>query len=103
VTPITKPSQPNHAASFVFGGVGLALVAGFGAIATWTYLDYQHLASTCSPGCGDDAVSSLRTRALAADVMLGVGLASLVVATILWFTAPSGRSTAAHNALRVVF
>jgi hypothetical protein len=100
VTPlvVVTPTKPNHTASFVFGGIGLALLAGFGVLGTWTYVDYQHLSSTCSPGCTDDLVSPLRTRALVADVLLGTGVASLVVATILWVAAPSRRTSASARA-----
>jgi hypothetical protein len=80
--------QRNRTAAVIVGSVGLALLAGFTAVGSSTYADYTHLQATCGHACNRADVDSLRTRGVIADSLLGAGLVSLVVATVLWFSAP---------------
>jgi hypothetical protein len=87
--PSTPPPGPQGAARYVgplaFGGAGVVAV-GIG-----TYLlvhaasDVSTLEGSCSPYCGHDAVDRLRARALAGDVILGIGATSLLAAGYLYF------------------
>lgn len=97
------------------GGVGLAMMATFGALAL---SEDSSLASGCGAAgtCSDDEVANANTFALLADIGLGVGLAGVSVgATLLilslsrddddpaapatavspWFT-PDGAGASAH-------
>jgi hypothetical protein len=91
----------NRTAAWVVGGVGLAFVAGFAALGTWTYSDYRDLENTCGTHCDHDDVNRVRTHGLIADVSLGVGIVALAVGTYLWFTAPT-RTTEARGSAALV-
>ncbi len=77
--------------AIVVGSVGVASLVAFAVLGGWTYADYRRLDDTCRPDCLASDIDPVRARALAADVTLAVGATSLVVATILWFTAPEHR------------
>lgn len=75
------------ALAWVLGGVG---VVGIGVGATFGVLGLgqkSDLEEQCAPRCTDDEVASVRTKLILADVGVGVGAASLVVATVLFLTA----------------
>ncbi len=97
--PVVKeePASRNRTAPLVLGSFGLAAVAAFGVIGTWTYVEYRQL-DTCRPNCDSSRVDPTHTRAYVADALLGVGLASLAVATVLWFTAPTRGSAVRASA-----
>ncbi len=87
--PMTSPAvSRDRTAAYVTGGVGLGLLAAFGVLGTWTYLDYQRLDERCGAGCSASEVQGPQTRALVADVTLGASVVTLGIATVLYFTAP---------------
>jgi len=74
---------------WLLGGVGVAglgVFAGFGAKSLG---DESALRTTCAPRCAAGDVDAIRHEHTAADVGLGVGVASLAVATLLFFTRPT--------------
>ena len=79
------PPEPRAipTAAYVVGGVGVVAVGAFVVLGLSGKHDENHLASTCSPACSPDDVSSVRTKYVVADVALGVGVAALGVATWL--------------------
>ena len=93
----TSPSSPSSSSSsarpipalaWVLGGVGVAgfaLLAGFGASSLG---DESALRETCAPRCAEDDVHAIRVKHTIADIGLGVGVASLGVATWLVLTRP---------------
>lgn len=88
------------ALAWVLGGVG---VVGLGVGATFGVLGLGQkgdLEETCAPHCTDDEVGAVRTKLLLADVGIGVGAASLVVATVLFLTAGSDDAPKAGRAPR---
>jgi len=94
-----KPVEPNTpVAAWVATGVA---VAGFGTFGTFALLgssDKKKL-DDCAPNCPDsahDQRSSLKTKYLVADVGLGVGVASAVLAGVLFLS--NGPSRAEHAA-----
>jgi hypothetical protein len=91
----TSSPGRDRTAAIVVGSIGLGLVAGFGAVGTWTLVDYQRLHDECAPRCGTSQVDPVRTRGIVADALLGAGLVSLVVAGVLWLSAPE------HHASKV--
>lgn len=82
--PPPPPSAPPYRPPvfvYVLGGVGVAGIAAFAALGTLGKSERDDLAATCAPACSDDDVSSVRTKLIAADVSLGVGVAALGVGT----------------------
>jgi len=67
----------------VLGGVGLAGGAVFAGLAFSAQSEYDKLVSSCAPRCSESVVSPVRTKLLAANVSLGVGLAALGTAAVL--------------------
>jgi hypothetical protein len=89
--------QRNRTAAVIVGSIGLTLLAGFTALGSSTYADYSHLQGTCGHACNRADVDSLRTRAAIADSLLGAGLVTLVVATLLWLYAPERHGASAYR------
>lgn len=77
------------------GGLSVAALGGFGYFAASGYSEKQSLLSSCAPGCGDDRVASVRTRYLAADVLLAAGLVAGGLAAFIHFGG-GGRERAEH-------
>jgi hypothetical protein len=78
-------TTPARWPAFVAGGVSVAafgVAIGVGAAAL---SDFEALSARCEPRCPSADVAGLRGKAIAADVALGVGAASLAVAAVLFF------------------
>jgi hypothetical protein len=73
-------------ATWIFGGVGVLALGSFGTFAVLGAQEKSRLRDTCSPGCRDADVATLRTEYLIADISLGVGLVALGVATYFLLT-----------------
>lgn len=87
--PAAAPERPIGVMTWVLGGVGVAglgVFAGFGARSLG---DESALRTTCAPHCAAGDVDAIRHEHTAADVGLGVGVASLAVATVLFFIRPT--------------
>ena len=87
--PAASPDRPIGATIWLLGGVGVAglgVFAGFGAKSLG---DESGLRTTCAPHCAVGDVAAIRHEHTAADLGLGVGVASLAVATLLFFTRPT--------------
>ena len=69
----------------LLGVAGLAVLAGVGASSLG---DESALRETCAPRCAEDDVHAIRVKHTIADIGLGVGVASLGVATWLVLTRP---------------
>jgi hypothetical protein len=86
------PPTANHTAAYVLGGIGgAALVVGgtFGVLAMSAYSNAKDECPT-KTGCSGAAMTdhdSAVTRARIADIGIGVGVAGLAAATVLYFTA----------------
>lgn len=92
-SPSPPPSQPESipephgsgvpAATYLFGGLGVAALGVFGYFGISGLSDANHLRATCVPACQSSDVDAVHTKLVAADIALGVAVASLAVAT--WF------------------
>jgi hypothetical protein len=88
-TPTTAPSSDRNTPAWGFaiaGGVGLV---GAGALSATGWVIHGNLKSSCgstAAGCTSDQVEPLRVIWPASFVALGVGVASAVVATVLFAT-----------------
>jgi hypothetical protein len=77
-------------AFWIVGTVGLVGVTTFGALATAGLLEKNGLDDErCAPRCDSGDVDRVRGLFLGADIALGVGLAGLGIAPILYFTSPA--------------
>ncbi|MEB2325077.1 MAG: hypothetical protein OZ921_21365 [Sorangiineae bacterium] len=91
---------PNHTVAYVVGGLGgAALIAGgiFGGLAMSAYSRAKEECPT-KMNCNEAAMSardSAATRAMIADVGIGVGVVGLGVASVLYFTAGDGAGSRA--------
>ena len=79
-------------ATWIFGGVGVAGLAGF------TYFSLKGLGDEkdldeCKPNCSDDAVSDVKQTFLFGDISLVVGVAGLGAATYFLLTADGDEPT----------
>lgn len=97
--PVPAPvpqASPVPLPVLVLGGLGVAGLAGFtyfGALAI-----RQHAAlESCAPNCRPDALDTMRTEALVADVSLGIGLAAAAAATWLFLTSPQSAGGSARR------
>jgi hypothetical protein len=75
------PSGGLPAASYVFGGVGVAALGVFTYFGLRARRDSSALHDECAPGCAHADVTALKTKLIVADVALGVGVLSLGAAT----------------------
>lgn len=90
-SPSTGPgaSRGAPAAAWVLGGIGVAGLATFGVLAIHGMGRRSDLEKECFGSCRQEQVDSVKTELVAADVALGVGLASLAVSAILFLTGGS--------------
>lgn len=64
-------------AAWALGGVGLVGLVVFASLGGIGLAERSDAADTCGSACSDEVIDSIRTKFIAADVALGVGLASL--------------------------
>jgi hypothetical protein len=103
---VAHAAPPARWPALAFGGVAavaFGFTIGFGAAAV---ADFNELSARCEPGCPSASVAGLRTKAIVADVALGVGAASLVAAAVFLFrpapaTTVSAGATASGGVLRL--
>lgn len=88
----TTPKRPVPVMTWILGGVGIAGLGGFAALAATTVNRENSLRSSCAPECDEQDARALKIRYLAGDISLGVGAAALVGATVFYVTRPVARS-----------
>jgi hypothetical protein len=87
-------------ASYVVGGVGAVVFNIFVGFAVSGQQQFDELETTCKPSCDPASSDEVRTKFLAADVSLGIGLAAMGAGAVLfalsWFidAAPPSGDTA---------
>jgi hypothetical protein len=69
-------------------GVGALGLAGFAGFALSGKSEQSKLERTCSPRCTDSDLSAVRARFLVGDISLGLGLAALVGAGVVYLARP---------------
>jgi len=98
VTRDARPSAPKGesggipTATWLFGGVGLLALGSFGTFAILGGQEKSRLRDTCSPGCTDRDVATVRGDYIVADISLGVGVVALGVATYFLLTSEPRRA-----------
>lgn len=92
-TPIPiAPKRPVPMMTWILGGVGIAGLGGFAALAATTVSRENSLRSSCAPECDEQDTKQLKVRYLAADISLGVGAAAIVGATVFYIARPVAQS-----------
>jgi hypothetical protein len=87
--------NPPPTLAWVFAGVSVASLGTFGVLGGLALSERSDLdACIESRTCNPDDVSSVETKALVADVMLGVGAATLVGAALAWVFWPADEQPA---------
>lgn len=83
-------------ATWIVGAAGGALLIGFGVVGGLGLAERSDAETTCAPRCSDSIVASIEDKFLIADVLLGVGLATigagLVIGIVTWESGASGAS-----------
>jgi len=90
----TRAHRGSYVPSYIALGAGVTSLAGAALFTTWGRGDNRKLAE-CSPNCPQASVDHIHRLYLAADVSLGVGIASLAVGSWLAWR------THAHHAIAV--
>lgn len=85
--------RPVPLATYIFGGVGIAAAIGgtalgLNAMSLRSDMERPIEQGGCAPRCREDAVNTLKQRALFADISWGVSAASLVTASVFYFLRP---------------
>ena len=89
------PEAPAESSAARETGIYLASGVGVLALAGGAYLGLQgtreadQLRATCAPACAKADVDAARTKLVAANVSLGVGIGAVAVAGILWLSGSS--------------
>ncbi|HYQ17424.1 MAG TPA: hypothetical protein VEQ58_16740 [Polyangiaceae bacterium] len=98
--PVTMVKGPRHVPvmSYVLGGVGVLGLGAFTYFRLSGVSDYNGYNSTCSPRCNPDDVDPVRKKFVYSYVGLGVGLASLAGAGLVFVFAPRRDSVPAVQA-----
>jgi hypothetical protein len=81
--------------SYVAGGIGVLALSSFAYFGLTGDAEASHLRNTCAPNCTDGQVGAARSRLIAANVSLGVGIAAIGVGAVLWMVQASPPKTAA--------
>ncbi|MFZ5891632.1 MAG: hypothetical protein ACOY0T_11315 [Myxococcota bacterium] len=84
VTPVEPKRAGVPAATYLLGGVGLVGLGVFGYLRLKASSDYNELSSSCSPRCNPDDVDKVHTKYQLSYVGLGVGIAGLGSAALVY-------------------
>lgn len=95
--PAPDAASPTPWPSIILGGVGAIAIGTFAGLGISGASRYDELKKTCAPNCSKDDTDALKTRFLAADIALGVGVAAIGLGAILYVTRarPSPRASSA--------
>jgi hypothetical protein len=84
---VPKPADSGSGpgvGTYVAGGVGLLALSSFAYFGLSGKSDAAHLRDSCAPACSEQDVSAARSKLIAANVSLGVGIVALGVGAVLW-------------------
>lgn len=95
--PVVESSRPITWPVWTLGGVGAVALVSFTGFAVAGLVQHNTL-NACKGSCSPSEVSSDRTKLQVADVSLGISVAALGAATILFFLRPAAGPTTAVTA-----
>jgi hypothetical protein len=76
--------------TFVLGGVGVVGLASFAYFRVSGVGDYNHYNATCSPYCNPNDIDKVRTKFTASYISLGVGIAGVAGAAVVYVLSRTG-------------
>ena len=88
VSPPKPAERPVPTSVYIFAGLGGVAAINFAYWAVRTQTFKSDLEDKCAPLCDQQYIDRVKTRALVADISLGVSVASLATASIIYFTRP---------------
>jgi hypothetical protein len=86
--PTPPAGRPVPVVVYPLLGAGVAGLAGFAVFGGMGRAKQTELQQTCGSRCSDGDLGSMKTNYLIGDVSLGVGVAALVSAAVVYFTRP---------------
>jgi hypothetical protein len=86
---VPEGSREVPALSYVFGGLGVAGIGAFVALRVIGSSDFDAMKADCAPGCESADVDNLKLKYMLSNVALGVGVASLGAAIVIYAVAPN--------------
>jgi len=95
----TAPAAPPQAkkgipvASYLLGGLGIVGLGAFTYLRLSASSDYNDLSESCSPRCNPDDVDEIHTKYQLSYVGLGVGIAGLGAAALVFAVSRSSEGT----------
>ena len=92
----TEGGVPTGA--WVLGGAGLVSLGASAYLALAARSDYDTLTTTCAPHCAPSAADAGRTKVLASEVTLGVGVAAVGSALVWALLSPPKKSVSTASA-----
>jgi hypothetical protein len=84
-----ETSSARETGIYLASGVALLALAGGAYLGLQGTREADQMRGTCAPDCAKADVDAARTKLVAANVSLGVGIGAAAVAAILWFTGSS--------------
>lgn len=81
--------RPVPVPVYLLSGVGALGLGGFIGFGLATHSKENTLKSTCSPRCSQSEIDSVHSRAVTADISLGVGIAAFAAAATYYLLRPS--------------
>ena len=86
-----KPVKTSTIIQGVLIGTGTLLFASGGLTAIAAYKKYNSYESLCAPDCSQDKADKVKSMSIAADIMMGTGIAALT-AGIVWLVVDKKKS-----------
>jgi len=83
-TPSAPPERPTPVIVYPLLGVGAVGLGSFALFGLMGKSKQSDLENTCKPNCTDSDLKPMKTSYLVGDISLGVGVASLVAASIFY-------------------
>ena len=93
--PAGSSGNGTKTVAYVVGGIGVAALATgiiFGALGS-SQASSDKASGGCAPTCGNDEVSSIKTKLIISDVLIPVGIVGVGAAIVLYLTSGSSKST----------
>jgi hypothetical protein len=87
IPPTPQAGPPFWA--YIASGVGVVGLGAFTALAISGHTEKERLLTSCAPTCNDAQVNVVKSRYIAADISLGVGVVSLAIAAYLFLSQPA--------------
>jgi hypothetical protein len=94
-------SQGPPVLTYVFTGVAAVAAGGYAYFGIKGKNDVYDLRGTCAPGCSQSQKDNASTELLIANISVGVGVAALATAAILWIAQPGAPAAKASGAALV--